>query len=52
MTGLKGFNQDDVVIAMECDRGVAVARAGVDGVPAHVIIIKFTDRLDDHVEFV
>ena len=49
MTGLKGFNQDDVAVAMECEHDVAVVRAGSDGEPAHVISINFTDRLDDHV---
>ena len=39
MTGLKGFNQYDVTVAMECEHDVAVARAGEDGKPAHVIII-------------
>ena len=52
MTGLKGFNQDDVAVAMECKHDVAVAGAGADGEPAHVISIKFTDRLDDYVDFV
>ena len=37
---------------MECNHDGAVARAGADGEPAHVIIIKFTDSLDDYVEFV
>ena len=52
MTGLKGFNKDDVTAAMECKHDVAVARAGADGEPAHVSSIKFTDWLDNHVEFV
>ena len=52
MTGLKGVNQDDVAVAMECEHDVAVARAGADGEPAHVISIKFTGRLDNYVEFV
>ena len=39
MTGLKGFNQDGVTVAMEYERAVAVARAGADGKPAHVISI-------------
>ena len=39
MTGLKGFNQDGVNAAMECDHDVAVTRAGADGKPAHVISI-------------
>ena len=51
MTGLKGFNQDDVAVAMECENDVAVARAGADREPAHFISIKFTDRIDDHIEF-
>ena len=49
MTGLKGFNQDDVSVAMEYENSVAVARALVDGEPAHVISVEFTDRLDDYV---
>ena len=52
MKVLKGFNQDDVAVAMECEHDVAVARAGADWEPSHVISIKFTDRLDDYVEFV
>ena len=52
MAGLKGFNQDDVDVAMKCDHDVAVARAGADGEPAHVISVKFTDRLDNYVDFV
>ena len=36
MSGLKGFNQDDVAVAMECENDVAVARVGADGPPAHV----------------
>ena len=52
MPGLKGFNQDGVAVAMECEHDVAVARAGADGEPAHVVSIKFTDRLEDYVEFV
>ena len=51
MSGLKGFNQDDVAVAMECEHDVAVARVGADGPPSHVVIINFTDRLDDYVEF-
>ena len=30
MTGLKGFNQDDVDVAMECEHDVARVRAGAD----------------------
>ena len=52
MTGLKGFNQIDVAVTMECKHYVAVARAGVDGEPAHVVSIKFTDRLDNYIYFV
>ena len=52
MTGLKGFNQDGVAVAMECEHDVAVSRTGADGKPAHVISIKFNDRLDNHLEFV
>ena len=52
MTGLKGFNQDDVAVAMECEHDVSVSRAGVDGEPSHVISVSFTDRLDDYVDFV
>ena len=52
MTGLKGFNQDDVAVAMKWEHDVAVARAVADGEPAHVISVKFTDRLDNYVEFV
>ena len=52
ITGLKGFNQDGVAVAMECDHDVAVARAGSDGKTAHAISIKFTDRLNDHIEFI
>ena len=52
MTGLKGFNQDDVDFAMKCEHDVAVARAGADGELAHFICVKFTDRLDDYIEFV
>ena len=39
MTILKGFNKDCVTVAMECEHDVAVARAGADGKPAHVISI-------------
>ena len=39
MMGLKGFNQDVVTVAMECEHGVAVARAGAYEKPAHVISI-------------
>ena len=49
MTGLKWFNHDDVAFAMECEHDVAVAILGSDGEPAHVISIKFTAKLDDHV---
>ena len=52
MTGLKGFNQDGVTVAMECKHYLAVARAGADGKPAHVIGIEFTDRLNNNEEFV
>ena len=52
MAGLKGFTHDDVAVVMECEHGVVVARAGSDGELAHVISIKFTDRLDDHVELI
>ena len=52
MTGLKSFNQDGVTVAMECEHDVVEARSGADGKPAHIIIIKFTDRLDDNEEFV
>ena len=51
MTGLKGFNQDGIAVVMEFEHDLAVARAGADGKPAHFISIKFTDSLDDHVEF-
>ena len=50
--GLKGFNQYDVAVAMECEHDVAVARAGANGEPAHVVSINFTDRLEDYIEFV
>ena len=50
MTGLKGFNQDDVAVAMECKHDVEVARARADGEPAHVVSIKFTEKFDDYVE--
>ena len=40
MTGLKGFNKYGVAVAMECEHDVAVARAGEDVKPAHVISIK------------
>ena len=52
MTGVKGFNKDDVSVAMECKHDVAVARVGADGKPAHLISISFTDGLDNHVDFV
>ena len=52
MKGLKGFNQDGVTVTMECKHYLAVARAGADGKPAHVIGIEFTDRLDNNEEFV
>ena len=52
MPGLKGFNQDDVAVAMECEHDVAVARAGVDGELARVVSIKFTARLNNYVESV
>ena len=52
MTGLKGFNQDGVVVAMEYEHDVAVAQAGADGKPAHVIGIEFTDRRENNEEFV
>ena len=39
MTILKGFNQDGITAAMECEHDVAVVRAGADGKPAHVISI-------------
>ena len=39
MTGLKGFNQDEVTVAMECENDVAVARSGADGKLAHVTSI-------------
>ena len=52
MTGLKGFNQDDVDAAMKYEHYVAASRAGANGEPAHVISVKFTDRIDDYVEFV
>ena len=52
MTGLKGFNRDDVAVAMECGHAVVVARAGADEEPAHFISIKFNDRIDNQVEFV
>ena len=51
MTGLKGFNWDDVAVTMKCKHDVAVARAGADGELAHVISVKFNDRLDDYMEF-
>ena len=49
MTGLKGFNKDDILVAIECEHDVAMNRAGADEKPAHVISIKFTDRLDNYV---
>ena len=52
ITGLKGFNQDDVTVAMKCKHDVAVTRQGTDGKPAHVISILFTDRLNDYIEFI
>ena len=52
MAGLKEFNQDGVSAKMEYKQDVAVARAGADGKPAHVIGIEFTDRLDNNEEFV
>ena len=52
MRVLKGFNQDGVTVAMECEHDVEMARAGGDGKPAYVISIYFTDRLDDNEEFV
>ena len=39
MTGLKGFNQDGVDVAMKCEHDVAVARAGADEEPAHFISV-------------
>ena len=39
MTGLKGLNQDEIAVAMKCENDVAVARAGADGEPAHVISV-------------
>ena len=39
MTGLKGFNQDGVTVAMECEHDVSVSRAVADGKPAHAISI-------------
>ena len=51
MTRLKWFNQDGITVAMERDNDVAVDRSGADGKSAHVISIKFTDRIDDHVVF-
>ena len=39
MEGLKGFNQYGVAAAMEYEHDVAVARSGVDGKPADVIVI-------------
>ena len=50
--GLKGFNQDDIAVAIEYEHDVAVARAGAEGEPSHVVIIKFTGGLDDYVELV
>ena len=52
MTALKGFNQDGVTVAMECEHDVAAARAGADGKPAHVISIYFNDRICEKKEFV
>ena len=52
MTILKGFNQDNVSVAMKCEHDVVVDRAGADGEPAHAISVKFTGRLDDYVELV
>ena len=52
MTGLKGFNQYDIAVEMEYEYDVAVVGSGADGETFHVISIKFTDRLDDYVEFV
>ena len=52
MTGFKGFNWDDVAIAMKCEHDEAVARARADGELAHIISVKFTDRLDNYVEFI
>ena len=52
MTGLKGFNQDGVTVAIEYVHDVAVARSGSYGKPAHVISIEFTDRIEDNEEFV
>ena len=52
MTGLKGFNQDDVSFEMKCEPDVAVVIAGADGEPAHGISVKFTNRLEDYVKFV
>ena len=52
MTGLKGFNQDDVSVPMECEHGAAVARTGADGELAHIISINFTDRFYNYIEFV
>ena len=52
MMVLKGFNQDGVAVAMEYEYNVAVAQAGADGKPAHVIGIQFTDRLDNNEEFI
>ena len=52
MTALKGFNQDGVAVAMGYKHDVAVAQAGADGKPAHVIGIEFTDRLNDNEEFI
>ena len=51
MTGLKGFNQDDVAVAMKYKHDVEVARAGTYDEPAHAISVQFTDRFDDYVEF-
>ena len=52
MTGLKGFNKDDVDVTMKGEHDVVVARLGSNGEPAHVISVKFTDRLNDYIEFV
>ena len=52
MTGFKAFNQYDVAVAMEFEHDLVVDRVGAYGEPAHVISIKFTDRIDDHVDFV
>ena len=39
MTVLKGFNQDDVAVAMKFEHDVAATRAGADGEPAYVTSI-------------